>query len=79
MWSITDGYRFYRENERSGEFVLRDVVTGHALPCPDPDTYRGIYRRLHDDSRYKDQQLQESSAAEERVLEERLRDLGYIE
>lgn len=79
VWSITDGYRFYREDERSGEFVLRDVVTGHALPCPDPDTYRGIYRRLHDDSRYKDQQLQESSAAEERVLEERLRDLGYIE
>ena len=79
MWSISDGCEFYREEERSGEFVLRDVVTGQALPCPDPAFYRTVRRDLLHNSRYSDQQVQESSAAEERVLEERLRDLGYIE
>ena len=79
MWSITDGLEFYREEEGSGEFVLRDVVTGRDLPCPDPEIYRNFRRHLLRNSRYRDQQVQESSAAEERVLEERLRDLGYIE
>ena len=79
MWSISDGREFYRQQERSGEFVLRNVVTGQPLPCPDPDLYRNAYRDILHGSRYRDQQVQESSSAEERVLEERLRDLGYIE
>jgi hypothetical protein len=76
-WSLTDGQRFYREEE-TGAFVLRDVVSGADLPCDDPGPFRAVYEGLLNGSAYQGLQAQESTAEEAKILEERLRALGYI-
>ena len=78
-WCLCDGEQFYRQNEQSVEFVLRDLRDGSDLVCEDPQAYRKRYDALVDESPYKNMQGQESSADEAVVLEKRLRDLGYIE
>ena len=78
-WCLCDGEQFYRQNEQSVEFVLRDLRDGSDLVCEDPQAYRKRYDALVDESPYKNMQGQESSSDEALVLEKRLRDLGYIE
>ncbi|OGG47110.1 MAG: hypothetical protein A3F84_22775 [Candidatus Handelsmanbacteria bacterium RIFCSPLOWO2_12_FULL_64_10] len=77
-WTITDGRRLYREEERTGEFVLRDVMSGEDLPCDDPGPFRAIREGILSGSAYQGLQTQESTSEEAKILEERLRALGYI-
>lgn len=77
-WTITDGQRLYREDERTGEFVLRDVVSGGDLSCDDPGPFRAIHEGILNDSVYRGLQAQEATSEEAKILEERLRALGYI-
>lgn len=77
-WTITDGRRLYREDERTGEFVLRDVASGEDLPCDDPGPFRAIREGILNGSAYRDLQTQEVSSEEAKILEGRLRALGYI-
>jgi membrane-anchored protein YejM (alkaline phosphatase superfamily) len=79
LWAITDGWRLYRENEETGDFVQRDVMSGADLPCDHPDKFRSIYNQIRANSRYQNPEMQETTAEEGALLEERLRDLGYIE
>ena len=78
-WCLCDGRRFYREDEQSAEFVLRDLQSGGDLVCEDPQCYRTRYGELLDRSEYRDMRAQDASAEEAATLEKRLRDLGYIE
>ncbi len=78
-WCLCDGEYFYRENEQTAQFVLRDLNTGADLVCADPQDHRTRYGALLDDSAYKNMQGQETSTDEAAMLEKRLRDLGYIE
>jgi len=78
-WCLCDGEYFYRENEQTAQFVLRDLNTGADLVCADPHDHRTRYGALLDDSAYKNMQGQETSTDEAAILEKRLRDLGYIE
>ena len=78
-WTLCDGHRFYREDEQSGEFVLREIDSGRDLFCDEPGFYRSMYRDLLERSAYRDLQVREVKVEETAVLEERLRDLGYIE
>lgn len=77
-WAITDGRRLYREEEGTGAFGLRDLASGTDLPCADPGPFRAVHNELLEKSGYHDLPAQESSPEEARILEERLRDLGYI-
>ena len=79
MWSVTDGDVFYRENELSGHWVLRSITDGKDLDCPDPQLYRNHYEDLLIGSNYQRLSMQDSTEEEEQILEDRLRDLGYIE
>ena len=79
MWSVTDGAQFFREDELSGEFVLRDIATGGELSCDDPRSYRRQRDELIANTAYRHLQARESTPREERILADRLRDLGYIE
>ena len=79
LWSIMDGQRLYRENELTGDFVLRDVMSGENLPCDAPYPFRAIHDNIITNSRYQHLEAQETTAEEEEILEERLRELGYIE
>ena len=78
-WCLCDGRQFYREDEQSSAFVLRDLKSGGDLDCEDPQFYRTRYGELLDQSEHQDMQAQDASAAEAATLEQRLRDLGYIE
>ncbi len=78
-WCLCDGTRFYREDEQSGRYVLRDIASGDEMSCDDPEFYRSYYRGLLEQSAYKDMQVQDVAEGDAAVLEERLRDLGYIE
>ena len=49
------------------------------MSCDDPEFYRSYYRGLLEQSAYKDMQVQDVAEGDAAVLEERLRDLGYIE
>ncbi len=79
MWAIMDGQRMYREDENTGDFVLRDVMSGEDLRCEDAQTFRAVYHDIVNRSNYLDLQAQESTAEEKAILEDRLRSLGYIE
>ena len=79
LWSIMDGQRLYRENELTGDFVLRDVMSGENLPCDAPYPFRAIHDKIITNSRYQHLEAQETTAEEEEILEKRLRELGYIE
>lgn len=78
MWTVTDGQRLYREDEHTGDFVLRDVMSGEDMRCEDPRPFRAIYHDIVNHSGYLDLQAQEVTAREKKILEDRLRSLGYI-
>ena len=79
LWSLTDGEYLYREDEQTGEFVYRQVLSGEDLTCEDPDRFRDVYDEILMNSNYQHLQAQESTAEETEILEGRLRDLGYVE
>ena len=79
LWSLTDGEHLYREDEETGAFVYRHVLSGEDLTCEDPDRFRDAYDDILMNSNYQHLQAQESTAEETEILEGRLRDLGYVE
>ena len=79
LWSLTDGEHLYREDEETGAFVYRDVLSGEELTCEDPDRFRDAYDEILMNSNYQHLQAQESTAEETEILEGKLRDLGYVE
>ena len=79
LWSLTDGEHLYREDEQTGEFVYRHVLSGEDLACDDPDRFRDAYDDLLMNSSYQHLLAQESTDEETEILEGRLRDLGYVE
>ncbi len=79
LWSLTDGEHLYREDEQTGEFVYRQVLSGEDLTCDDPDRFRDAYDDLLVNSNYQHLQAQESTTEETKILEGKLRDLGYVE
>ena len=79
LWSLTDGEHLYREDEQTGEFVYRHVLSGEDLTCADPDRFRDAYDELLMNSNYQHLQSQESTTEETKILEGKLRNLGYIE
>ena len=79
-WCLCDGRHFYREDEQTGAYVLRDLHHGDDdLVCADPSPYRAQYRNLRDRSAYQQMQAQSASASEAEILQERLRALGYLD
>ena len=79
LWSLTDGEYLYREDEETGEYVYRHVLNGEDLTCEDPDRFRDAYDEILMNSNYQHLQAQESTTEETKILEGRLRDLGYVE
>jgi len=79
LWSLTDGEHLYREDEETGEFVYRHVLSGEDLTCEEPDRFRDAYDTLLVNSNYQHLQAQESTTEETKILEGKLRNLGYIE
>ena len=79
LWSLTDGEHLYREDEETGEFVYRYVLSGENLICKDPDHFRDAYDEILMNSNYQHLQAQESTTEETEILEGKLRNLGYIE
>ncbi len=79
LWSLTDGEYLYREDEQTGEFVYRHVLSGEDLACEDPDRFRNAYDEILMNSNYQHLLTQESTDEETEILEGRLRDLGYVE
>jgi len=78
MWTVSDGETFYREDEKTGAVTLRRL-DGFELDCPDPQTYRQIRTDLIKHSAYQNLAEQAATNEESQILEQRLRDLGYIE
>ena len=78
-WCLCDGDHFYRQDEETAEYVLREIESGSDLACEDPQSYRSYYCDLLARSAYREQQAQDASADEVAALEKRLRDLGYME
>jgi hypothetical protein len=79
LWTMTNGKIFYRENEQGDDYIVRDVASGTDLPCEDPATFKLKYDELLINSRYQHLQHQETSNEEAEILENRLRNLGYID
>ena len=79
LWSLTDGEHLYREDEQTGEFVYRHIMRGEDMPCEDPDMFRDTYDEILMNSNYQHLQAQTSTPEEKKILEGRLRNLGYIE
>ena len=79
-WCLCDGRHFYRENEQTGEHVLRHLRHGDDdLACPEPASYRQHYRALRDRSAYQQMSAQHAAAGDAAILRERLRALGYLD
>ena len=79
-WCLCDGRHFYRENEQTGAYVLRDLRCGDSdLVCAEPSFYRSQYRALRDRSAYQQMQARGAAAGEAAILKERLRALGYLD
>jgi hypothetical protein len=78
QWSISDGNVLFRYDEINRQHVLRDVVSGKDLECGDPAPFHQRYQRLLDGSAYADLRAQDESDDEKTVLEQRLKDLGYL-
>ena len=72
------GNKVFRYEETSSEYVLRDMATGRDLDCDDPAPYRARYQALLDGTAYGDLRAQDESRQERAVLEQRLKDLGYL-
>ncbi|MDE0636078.1 MAG: sulfatase-like hydrolase/transferase [Candidatus Poribacteria bacterium] len=79
LWSLTDGEYLYREDEQTGEFVYRHIMSGENMTCEDPERFRDAYDEILMNSNYQHLQAQTSTPEEKKVLEGRLRNLGYIE
>ncbi len=79
LWSLTDGEFLYREDEQTGEYVYRHIMRGEDVICEDPDRFRDAYDEILMSSNYQHLQAQASTPEEKKILEGRLRDLGYIE
>ena len=79
LWTMTNGKIFYRENEQGDDYIVREVASGTDLPCEDPATFKLKYDELLINSRYQHLQHQETSNEEAEILENRLRNLGYID
>ena len=79
LWSLTDGEYLYREDEETGEYVYRHILNGENLTCEDPDYFRDAYDEILMNSKYQHLQAQESTTEETKILEGRLRNLGYVE
>ncbi len=79
LWSLTDGEHLYREDEETGEFVYRHVLSGEDRRCEDPDRFRDAYDDILMNSNYQHLQARDATAEETEILEGRLRDLGYVE
>ena len=78
-WCLCDGTHFYREDEQGAKYVLRDLEDGRDLACDDPRIYRARYGEIIGESAYQDMREQEASIDEAAMLEQRLRELGYVE
>lgn len=79
LWSLTDGEYMYREDEHTGEYVYRHILSGTEEICDNPDRFRDAYDELLMNSNYQHLQMQASTPEEKKILEGRLRNLGYIE
>jgi len=79
LWALTDGAHIYREDEQTGNNVYRHVLSGEELACEEPDKFRDAYDELLMNSNYQHLQAQVSTPEEKKILEGRLRNLGYIE
>lgn len=79
-WCLCNGQHFYRENEQTGEYVLRALRHGDDnLACAEPSSYRAQYRALREHSAYQQMSAQGAAAGEAELLKERLRALGYLD
>lgn len=78
QWSISNGDQLFRYDETTGDYVLRDMATGKDLACGDPTPYRQRYQKLLDESAYHDLHQQDESDDEKALLQQRLKDLGYL-
>ena len=79
-WCLCDGRHFYRGDEQTGAYVLRDLRHGDDdLVCEEPSHYRAQYRALRNRSAYQQMQAQSETAGEAEILQERLRALGYLD
>ena len=45
-WCLCDGVHFYREDEQSAEYVLRDLADGRDLACDDLHSHRARYDEI---------------------------------
>lgn len=79
LWSLTDGEYLYREDEQTGEYVYRHVMRSEDTHCEDPERFREAYDEILMNSNYQHLQAQASTPEEKKILEGRLRNLGYIE
>ena len=79
LWSLTDGEHLYREDEQTGEFVYRHILSSKDMTCEDPERFRDAYDEILMNSNYQHLQMQASTPEEKKILEGRLRNLGYIE
>ena len=78
LWS-TDGEYLYREDEQTGEYVYRHIMSGEDMTCEDPERFRDVYDEILMNSNYQHLHAQASTPEEKKILEGRLRNLGYIE
>ena len=79
LWSLTDGEYLYREDEKTGEYVYRHIINGEDIACENPERFRDAYDEILLNSNYQHLQAQSSTPEEKKILEGRLRNLGYIE
>ncbi len=79
LWSLTDGEYLYREDEQTGEYVYRHIMSGEDTVCEDTERFRDTYDEILMNSNYQHLQVQSSTPEEKQILEGRLRNLGYIE
>ena len=73
---LTDGEHLYREDEETGEFVYRHVLSGEDLTCEDPEHFRDVYDEILMNSNYQHLQAQESTTEETEILEGRVTESG---
>ncbi len=79
LWSLTDGEYLYREDEQIGDYVYRHIMNSKDMTCEDPERFRDAYDEILMNSNYQHLQEQSSTPEEKKILEGRLRNLGYIE
>ncbi len=78
QWALNDGELFFRQDETKCESVLRDVMTGAEMDCPNAQSYEEIYQQIVSGSCYTQMDEQSETTEEKQALEQRLKDLGYL-